>query len=425
VVGGGAAGLTAAFFAARAGASVRILERNGEAGKKILMSGGTRANVLPLAYDADADFFTDGSRTLLRRVLASWPLEDAKRWLEEDVGVALSLEAETGKFFPTSNSGRSVRDALVAAAQRAGASVTYRASVEALARAPDGRWRCDCADGASFSADALVLSTGGLSFPAVGTDGTGHRVAARDLGHSLQAPFPALVPLLGAHPGGGPGALAGLSLQTVRVRAGEGAKAPTSPRGGFLFTHRGFSGPALLDVSHRHVVAAAAGAPLRIVADWSGEGRSAWAQRLAAPGAQLASTRLAAALPARLAAALLAHAGVPAERKAAELRREERERLLDALTAFELPVSGHAGFAKAEVTGGGVALAELDVGSMESKRAPGVHLCGELCDAFGRIGGFNFLWAWNSGRLAGLGAAGAAGAAARPKKAAKPAAVRA
>jgi len=159
VVGGGAAGLTAAFFAAASGARVDVLERNAEAGKKILMSGGTRANVLPLAYDTDADFFTDGNRALLRRVLASWPLEGVKRWLELDVGVPLSLEVETGKFFPSSNSGRSVRDALVAAAQRSGAVMNYRASVESLAPRAGGGWTARCADGRVFVADAVVLAS--------------------------------------------------------------------------------------------------------------------------------------------------------------------------------------------------------------------------------------------------------------------------
>jgi len=152
--------------------------------------------------------------------------------------------------------------------------------------------------------------------------------------------------------------------------------------------------------------------------------------RLAAPGPQLAASRMAAHLPARLAAALCAAAGVPADRKAAELRKDERTRLLDALAAYPLRVSGDAGFAKAEVSGGGVPLSELRLDTLESRKAPGVFICGELVDAFGRIGGcvrhcgtdllcsthsrafhcrFNFLLAWCTGRLAGLGAAAGSG----------------
>jgi predicted Rossmann fold flavoprotein len=408
VVGGGAAGLTAAFFAAAAGARVTILERNAECGKKILMSGGTRANVLPLAFDTESDFFSESPKGALRRLLESWPLDDVRAWLSTDVGIKLALEEATGKWFPAANSGRHVRDLLVAACKAQGASVRHNASVERLARTPDGaRWEATLAGGAVHTADAVVMSTGGLSFAAVGTDGTGHRIAVECLGHAMHEPFPALVPLYGAHPGTeGPAGLAGVSLQTVVLRAGEGAKATKAHRGGFLFTHRGYSGPAVLDLSHRHVVAAAAAKqqqpqqptdaakpakaakpPPRLLADWSGEGRAAWEARLSAAGSSLVSTRVASALPARLAAALCASAGVPPDRKAAELRKDERARLLDALTSYALPVTGDAGFPKAEVSGGGVPLHELRLDTLESRKAPGVFLCGEIIDAFGRIGG--------------------------------------
>ena len=109
-------------------------------------------------------------------------------------------------------------------------------------------------------------------------------------------------------------------------------------------------------------------------------------------------------LPERLSLALLDQAGVPAERTLAQLRREERDAVLGALTALPLPVTGHEGYRKAEVTGGGVALSEVDPVTMESRRTPGLFFCGEILDAFGPIGGYNFLWAWATGRAAGLGA---------------------
>ena len=409
VVGGGAAGLTAAYFAQRAGARVLILERNGEAGKKILMSGGTRANVLPFSLDASSDFFTSSSHNALRRLLLSWPLDEVRDWLSSELGIPLALEPDTGKWFPAANSGRAVRDALLSSSLRAGARISYRASVSSITRSANGQWCVRCDGGAEHSADAVVLATGGLSFPAVGTDGTGHRIAAQELGHSLQRTFPALTPLHGPHPGGE--SLAGVSLQTVVLRAGEGAKAVRAHRGGLLFSHKGWSGPAVLDLSHRYVVARQPGVdspPPPFTADWTGEGRPPWESRLSAPGAQLLTSRIAQHMPARLAAALLAHCAIPVDRKAAELRKEERSRLLIALTAFPLPITGDGGYSKAEVTGGGVPLSELRLETMESRTSPGVFLCGELVDAFGRIGGFNFLLAWNTGRLAGRGAAACA-----------------
>jgi len=110
-------------------------------------------------------------------------------------------------------------------------------------------------------------------------------------------------------------------------------------------------------------------------------------------------------LPERLALALLASADVSPARLLSELRREERHRLIDTLVRGDLPVTGHEGYAKAEVTGGGVSLAEIDPKTMESRIAPGLFLCGEMLDAFGPIGGYNFVWAWVTGRAAGLGAA--------------------
>lgn len=413
VVGGGAAGLTAAFFAARCGAAVTILERNGETGKKILMSGGTRANVLPLAYDPATDFFTSSSVNAVKRVLASWPLPEVHAWLETDIGIKLELEAESSKWFPATNSGRDVRDALLRACERQGVTVVHKASAAQLERRAQ-QWAVSCADGRTHCADAVVMATGGLSFPAVGTDGTGHRIVKAALGHSLEPTFPALVPLIGSHPSGtgdGSGAsneLAGVSMQTVSVRYGNGGKAPKAHRGGFLFTHRGFSGPAVLDVSHRFVTASPeARADIPLLVNWTGEGADVWKQRLNAPGPHLVTSRLTSAgLPSRLAAALCAFAQVPPDRKAAELRKDERQRLVDALTDFKLPVTGDAGYTKAEVTGGGVPLSEVHLNTLESRMAPGVHLAGEILDAFGRIGGFNFYWAWASGKLAGMGAAG-------------------
>ena len=143
-----------------------------------------------------------------------------------------------------------------------------------------------------------------------------------------------------------------------------------------------------------------------LVVSWSGESRVEWQERLAAPpGKALVATRLRDGLPQRLADALLAEAGVDDDCKVADLRKVDRLKLLDVLTKYRIPVKGHQGYRKAEVTGGGVPLDEINFQTMESLKSPGVYFCGEVCDVFGRIGGFNFLWAWTSGRLAGMSAA--------------------
>eukprot|EP00873_Tetraselmis_striata_P022677 jgi/Tetstr1/442941/TSEL_031003.t1 len=400
------------------GGQVTVLERTRECGKKILMSGGSRCNVLPKQSILDLDFFSESSKSALRAVFASWSLGDVKLWLESTdggVGLRLGLEEETNKYFPLSNSSKEVRDNLVAACEQSGVHFKYNASVEDISSLPGGGWRCELPQKERLEFDRLVVSTGGLSFPKVGTDGTGHRFLKAS-GHSLgKGIYPALTPLTAPHPGGAN--LAGVSLYSVGlecVEADMGTKKKRKKkrgaeaiRTGLLFTHKGYSGPSILDLSHRTVQALERGEPLpALQVNWTGEDAAVWEERLAKGGPGLVLNVLKKHLPQRLAEALYAEAGVGAGRKLSELRKEERLALLGLLSRYRIPITGHQGYAKAEVTGGGVPLREINCATMESKVLPGVYLCGEICDVFGRIGGFNFYWAWVSGRLAGLGAAG-------------------
>lgn len=375
------------------------------------------------------------SSRLVKAVLASWSVERCREWLERDVELKLGIEHVTNKYFPLSNSSREVRDKLKEACLRAGVEIRYNTSVESLRPVDSGAsWALRINNSAEELVPVVVLAMGGLSFPAVGTDGTGYTIARRDLNHVLKDPYPALVPLTGDHPGGVrlPGVSLDVSLECEEVleaQAKRKKKKSKASREGFLFTHRGFSGPSILDLSHhvvRPLVRAQAGESSShisadessavaddgatqlpsMVVNWSGENREEWLTRLSAPpGKALVATRLRDALPQRLADALLAEAGVDATCKVADLRKAERLTLIEVLTTYRIPVDGHQGYRKAEVTGGGVSLDEIDTKSMESLVAPGVFMCGEVCDVFGRIGGFNFLWAWTSGRLAGLSAA--------------------
>jgi len=175
--------------------------------------------------------------------------------------------------------------------------------------------------------------------------------------------------------------------------------------GGFLFTHRGYSGPSVLNVSHVVVRARAEGSSALLTVQWTALLDADWEVRLKPQGVRTVSGAVRAELPDRLAAVLIAAAGVDPARLLSELRREERLRLIETLVRGDLPWNGDEGYKKAEVTGGGVALSEVQPRTMESRRHPGLFLCGEVLDAFGPIGGYNFLWAWSTGRAAGLGAA--------------------
>jgi predicted Rossmann fold flavoprotein len=247
VVGAGAAGLMAAIFAARARppGGVVLLERTRDGGRKILVSGGGRCNVLPQAL-APERFVTDSSLNTLRKMLLSWPLGEQLAFFTREAGVPLTLESASAKYFPVSNRARDVRDALLALAAAAGVQTRFGVRLEGLA--PEGTgtersWRLDLDGGSALSATAVILATGGLSLPGTGSDGHGLELL-RALGHTVHPTYPALTPLLGSSPAHA--ALAGLS-RTVTLRApgrGPGGRALAST-GGFLFTHRGYSGPVV------------------------------------------------------------------------------------------------------------------------------------------------------------------------------------
>ncbi len=398
VVGAGAAGLLAALAAARAGAPVVLIERTADGGRKILISGGGRCNILPSVAQPER-YVTASSSNTLRKILRSWPLDRQRAFFERELGMALVLEEESGKLFPASDRARDVRDGLLARVREAGARVWLGARVVDVRPGSEGTWLVGIYGAPPLAARAVVLATGGLSVPATGSDGFGLDLA-RGLGHEVHPTYPALTPLT-AHPH--PHAeLAGVSLQ-VTLRA-PGTRPAFETTGGFLFTHRGWSGPAVLDASHLAVRPLEDGGRRELTVQWTPRDDRAWDAALAG-GAGTVQSALAATLPRRLGERLCAEAGVDGDTPLAQLRREDRRKLVVALTAYPLPWTGDEGYRKAEVTGGGVALAEIDPRTMESRRSRGLFLCGEMLDAFGPIGGHNFLWAWATGRAAGTGAA--------------------
>ncbi|HEX9692812.1 MAG TPA: aminoacetone oxidase family FAD-binding enzyme [Gemmatimonadales bacterium] len=399
VIGAGAAGLVAAIFAARAGAAVVLLESSADGGRKILISGGGRCNILP-SVDAPERFVTESSRASLRKILGAWPLADQRRFFERELGVPLVLEPESGKLFPAGNRAKDVRDGLVRWARNAGVQLRFGVQVRAVRPVADtGQWTVAMDHEAELLASAVVLATGGLSVPKTGSDGFGLRVA-RGLGHVVHEPYPALTPLRAD-----PATHAHLSGISLEVTIGVVGKPRSRLRGGLLFTHRGYSGPSVLDISHSIAQPRARGADIpQLEVQWTSRDAEQWDAGLRT-GRGNVRPFLARSMPARLAEQLVTESNVSLDTSLAQLGRGARRALVRRLSAYVLPVTGDEGYAKAEVTGGGVALSEVVPRTMESRRSAGLFLCGEMLDAFGPIGGYNFQWAWSTGRTAGLGVA--------------------
>jgi predicted Rossmann fold flavoprotein len=404
IIGAGAAGTMAAIFAASAGAETLLLEGTRDGGRKILISGGGRCNIRPARLD-ESRFVTDSPRHVLRHILRSWALADQRAFFERDLDLPLIEETESGKLFPRSQSARDVRDKLLALARRNGVTIFTEAPVVDLFPSGDG-WTVTAQGRDPIRADAVVVATGGLSVPNTGSTGWGLRAAER-LGHSVHPTYAALTPLLAESGPESPSPfahLSGVSLPVSLTARSNGRRSQAS--GGFLFTHRGYSGPSVLDVSHVAVRSLAEAAPpADISVQWTPLADREWEAALRPSGSHTVLSAVSSQLPHRLAETLLARAQVAPGRQLSQLSRQERGRLIRTLVDMPLPWTGDEGYKKAEVTGGGVSLSELDPKTMESRKHRRLFLCGEMLDAFGPIGGYNFFWAWTTGRAAGIAAA--------------------
>ncbi len=395
VVGGGAAGLMAAYFSAKAGAKTVVLEGSPSCGLKILISGGGRCNVLP-SKSNEMDFFTQGSQNTLKKLFRTWPLPSLIKFFEETLRIPLEEEEESGKLFPGSSKAKDVRDGLVTAVLEAGGEIRCQQRVRNVQTNAAHGFDVILEDGSTLQARAVILATGGKSVPKTGSDGAGYQFATR-LGHSLLPPYPALVPLTTEDCGFQE--LRGIS-QRVRWWAEVSGRRVEDRVRELLITHQGFSGPAILDASHWVVRDQAT---LRIA--WHDRDSTEWKSIFASQPSRDCRSILGEVFPKRLAHLILTRSEISPEARVGNIPRPDRDRFLANLTNFELPITGNRGFQVAEVTGGGVPIGEVVPKNLESRKTPGLFLCGEILDVVGRIGGFNFLWAFVTGRLAGESAA--------------------
>jgi predicted Rossmann fold flavoprotein len=404
IVGGGAAGLTAAIFAGQAAKGSRrivLLDGARTLGAKILVAGGGRCNVTHDVVTPD-DF--NGPRNIVRNVLAAFDERATLEWFAS-MGVKLKRE-ETGKLFPVTDSARTVLHALLHRCEELGVTIRAGTRVEGVSH-DQNEFPFEIAHSeGTLRSRRLVLSTGGRSLPRSGSDGSGWEIVRR-LGHSVTPTYPALVPLVldGSmfHAD-----LSGIS-HPVELTTLAGGKRIDRREGSLLWTHFGISGPVVMDASRHWVIAKETGQSPQMLCNFlppdGFEAAEKWlmAQAAARPRGAIIGM-LTQRLPERVALAILSRCGLDPTMTGAQLARDSRRALVHALTAMPLPVAGPRGWNYAEVTAGGVPLSEIDFRTMESRKVPGLYLAGEILDCDGRIGGFNFQWAWATGYLAGKAA---------------------
>jgi predicted Rossmann fold flavoprotein len=415
VIGGGAAGMVAAIAAARGGAAVTLLERLPRVGKKLLATGNGRCN-LANAHPDLARFHGEHPG-FARAALAAFGLEPTLAFFR-DLGVE-PREEEGGKIFPRSGQASSVLDVLRHELERCGVAVRCEAPVARL-QPRRGGWEVAVGQEA-LRCDAVVLASGGRASPQLGSNGSGYELVL-PLGHRLVPPFPALTRIRVASPF--LKHLKGVKVEGVAslVPLAPGVPAPSalpeSAAGEILFTETGLSGPPILDLSRRAGERAARGLETALELDLCPEFAAAdlaalLLRRFAGRAGASAELALIGFLNKRLIVPVLKVAGVadPA-RPAAALGERESGAVAAVLKRWRFAVTGTDSWADAQVTAGGVDVAGVDPGTLESRLAPGLFFAGEVLDIDGDCGGFNLQWAWSSGHLAGAAAARLRGGAA-------------
>jgi len=406
VVGGGAAGMMAAISAARRGAGVVLVERNQKVGRKLYITGKGRCNVTNHCSPEEVLAAVPRNGRFLYSAMSRTPPEWVERFFEER-GAALKVE-RGNRVFPQSDRSADIIDTLFYELKRLRVPVLQ------------GRvTRLECREGAVCAVEteegsaparldckAAVLATGGASYPATGSTGDGYRLAA-GLGHTIVPPRGSLVPLESED--GCCARMQGLSLKNVVLKVkNQKGKAVYQEQGELLFTHFGLSGPLVLSAS----------AHLR---DFEKDRYTAVIDLKPALDEPTLDARLLRELeensnkdmenvlgnlvPRRMVPVLAERCGIPGEKKARDVTREERRRLLETLKGLTVPISGPRPIEEAIVTAGGVKVSEVDPRTMASKKVRGVYLAGELLDVDAYTGGFNLQIAWATGRAAGEGAA--------------------
>lgn len=401
VIGGGAAGMMAALSARRAGARVILVEPNEKLGRKLYITGKGRCNLTNNTTPEGVLRHVPRNGRFLYSAVTRFPPAAVMEYFET-LGVPLKTE-RGGRVFPCSDRAADVIDALFFALKKAGVTL-LRDRATAL-EIQEGRVTGVVLEVQTLAAGAVILATGGLSYPATGSTGDGYRLA-QEAGHTIVEPRPSLVPLEEA--GDTCARMQGLSLKNVTLTLkNQKKKAVFQEQGEMLFTHFGLSGPLVLSASaHANWAKDTYTAVIDLKPALDEEKLEARILRDVAQAPNKAFHNFLEGLLPRL---LLPVAGeraqIPADLPVNAMTRAQRRRLMEVMKHFAIPIAGPRPIKEAIITAGGVKTGEVDPGSMMSKKTAGLFLAGELLDVDAYTGGFNLQIAWCTGRAAGEGAA--------------------
>ncbi|MGI6086048.1 MAG: NAD(P)/FAD-dependent oxidoreductase [Acetivibrionales bacterium] len=402
IIGGGAAGITAAISARRLGADVTILEKNPRVGKKILATGNGRCNYTNL--NADIGCYYGENPKFVHSALSDFTVEDTLNFFGE-LGIEHKVE-ELGKVFPMSDQASSILDVLLYELNDLGVDIVCDANVKRINHTKKG-FIIELENNAIYKGDRVILATGGKAMPSTGSDGYGYDLAI-NLGHTVTDIFPALVQLM----------LEGSYFKRIdgvkvigTAEIVHNNRSVAKDRGDVLFTNYGVSGPPILQISRK------AGELLN-------RGEEAYVRvnmldrftfvdvltlldkRFNNAAQKSIEFSMVGLINKRLIPVALAEAGITdIKRPAVSLSSKEKEAVAGILTGWSFRIRGTKSWPSAQVTAGGIRTCEIDPKTMESKLIKGLFFAGEIIDIDGQCGGFNLQWAWSSGFVAGKNAA--------------------
>lgn len=407
IIGGGAAGMMAAAFAAKNGNRVEVFEKNEKLGKKLFITGKGRCNITNAADLEDFFSAVTSNPKFLYSAFYSFTNEQVISFFEE-LGVRTKVE-RGGRVFPVSDHSSDVIQALKSEMERLGVKINLNAEVKELITEKNSTRETvngiRLVSGKKISGDAVIVATGGISYPSTGSTGDGYRFARR-CGHKVSELSPSLVPMEVKE--WYAGELMGLSLRNIEIRITDGKKKLYQEFGEMLFTHYGVTGPVILSASsivgkklkdteltlHINLKPALTEEQLdkRVLREFETNHNRQFKNAVDS------------LFPSKLRPVIVELSGIPEEKKVHEITKEERLRFVRLIKDFTMTLTGLRGYNEAIITKGGVSVKEIDPGTMESKLVKGLYFAGEVLDLDAVTGGYNLQIAWSTGYLAGMNA---------------------